>query len=43
MPTYYDTLVRTQQLQELRTMPPYYDTLINAPAVAGVEDDAHLL
>jgi len=43
MPTYYDTLVRTQQLQELRTMPPYYDTLINSPAVAGVEDDAHLL
>ena len=29
MPTYYDTLVRTQQLQELRTMPPYYNTLVH--------------
>jgi len=43
MPTYYDTLVRTQQLQELRTMPTYYDTLVHAPAAAGVEEDAHLL
>jgi hypothetical protein len=43
MPTYYDTLVHAQQLQELKTMPTFYGTLVQTPAAPRIEDNAHLL